>query len=98
MSIGLPVVVLVAAVGFVAFCLYDLIRTPQVRHLPKAAWALIILVSIPLGGIVYVRWGRHGGRALPTRTGAGWWGILRCAGRDLRYLPSSKDRWGGSDA
>jgi hypothetical protein len=47
----------VVAVGFVAFCLYDLTRT-DVRWLPKWVWALIILVSIPLGGIVYLAVGR----------------------------------------
>lgn len=47
----------VVAVGFVAFCLYDLTRT-DVRWLPKWVWALIILLSIPLGGIVYLAIGR----------------------------------------
>jgi hypothetical protein len=51
-----PVVLL--AIGFVAYCLYDLSRTP-VRHLPKWAWALICLLSVPLGGIVYLLIGRE---------------------------------------
>jgi ABC-2 type transport system ATP-binding protein len=61
MSIAVLLVVLVAAVGFVAFCLYDLVRAPEVRYLPKPAWALIIVISIPLGGIIYLVAGR--GRA-----------------------------------
>jgi hypothetical protein len=44
---------LVISLGFVAYCLWDLSRSP-VRHLPKWAWALICLCSIPLGGIVYL--------------------------------------------
>jgi hypothetical protein len=51
-----PVVVI--AVGFVVFCLVDLARARQVRYLPKWAWALICLISVPLGGIVYLIVGR----------------------------------------
>lgn len=51
-----PLVVL--AVGFVAYCLIDLSRS-QVRYLPKWAWALICVASIPLGGIVYLTVGRE---------------------------------------
>ena len=44
--------------GLLAACLVDLSRR-QVRHLPKWAWALIImLVSFPLGAIIYVVVGR----------------------------------------
>jgi len=42
---------------FVGFCLYDLTRS-QVRYLPKWAWALICVISIPLGGIIYLLIGR----------------------------------------
>jgi len=52
----LPVVVV--AVGFVVFCWVDLARAREVRYLPKWAWALICVVSIPLGGIVYLVLGR----------------------------------------
>lgn len=52
----LPVVVL--AVAFVGYCLYDLSRS-EVRYLPKWAWALICVVSIPLGGVVYLLAGRQ---------------------------------------
>jgi Phospholipase_D-nuclease N-terminal len=51
----LPLVVL--GVAFVAYCLVDLARH-DVRYLPKWAWALICLVSIPVGGIVYLIVGR----------------------------------------
>jgi hypothetical protein len=50
-----PVVVL--AVAFVAYCLYDLSRS-HVRHLPRWAWALVCLLSIPVGGILYLTIGR----------------------------------------
>jgi hypothetical protein len=51
-----PLVLL--AVAFVAYCLYDLYRTP-VRYLPKWAWGLICVVSVPLGGILYLSIGRE---------------------------------------
>ena len=51
----LPLVLL--AVAFVAYCLYDLSRS-RVRHLPKWAWAIVCIVSVPLGGIVYLTIGR----------------------------------------
>jgi hypothetical protein len=51
----LPLVVLAAA--FVAYCLYDLARSP-VRYLPKWVWALVCLVSVPVGGILYLTIGR----------------------------------------
>jgi len=48
----------VVAVGFVVFCLVDLARAGEVRYLPKWAWAVICVVSVPLGGIVYLALGR----------------------------------------
>jgi len=50
-----PIIVL--TVAFVAYCFVDIARNPAL-HLPKWAWALICLVSIPLGGIVYLLVGR----------------------------------------
>ncbi|MEX1336624.1 MAG: PLDc N-terminal domain-containing protein [Candidatus Limnocylindrales bacterium] len=55
-----PIVLL--AIGFVAYCLFDLSRS-DVRHLPRWVWALIVILSVPLGGIVYLLVGREpGGR------------------------------------
>ncbi|GAB2513086.1 hypothetical protein [Nocardia heshunensis] len=50
----------VVAVGFVGFCWYDLSRT-RVKYLPKWAWAILCLISIPLGGIIYLVIGRDTG-------------------------------------
>ena len=49
---------LVVAATFEIFCLVHLARAHQVRYLPKPLWVLIILISIPLGGIVYLALGR----------------------------------------
>lgn len=53
-----PIIVL--SLAFVIYCLIDLSRS-QVRYLPKWAWALICILSIPAGGIVYVLVGRQPG-------------------------------------
>jgi hypothetical protein len=52
--------IIVVAVGFVAYCLVDLSRS-DVRYLPKWAWAVICVVTVPLGGIVYLVAGRDPG-------------------------------------
>jgi hypothetical protein len=58
---SVPVAALVpialVAIGFAAYCLYDLSRS-SVRYLPKWAWAVICLASVPLGGVVYLLVGR----------------------------------------
>jgi len=48
---------LVLAAGFIIYCLVDL-RRSEVEHLPKWAWAIICVVSVPLGGLVYLTVGR----------------------------------------
>lgn len=53
-----PVIVL--ALGFIAYCWVDISRS-DVRYLPKWAWALICLLSVPMGGIVYLFVGRDPG-------------------------------------
>jgi hypothetical protein len=45
------------AVGFVVFCLADLVRAEKVRYLPRWAWAILCLgigLTIPFGGILYL--------------------------------------------
>jgi hypothetical protein len=49
---------LVLALAFVVYCWVDIARAARVRHLPKWAWALICVLSIPVGGIVYLIVGR----------------------------------------
>jgi hypothetical protein len=47
----------VLGVGWVMFCLFDLIRAKQVRYLPKWGWAILccgIGLTIPFGGILYL--------------------------------------------
>jgi Phospholipase_D-nuclease N-terminal len=49
---------IVVAVAFTVFCLVDIARAKQARHLPRAAWAVICLLSQPWGGIAYLIFGK----------------------------------------
>jgi hypothetical protein len=51
----IPVIALCAA--FAGYALWDLHRS-KVKGLPKWLWAVIILISIPTGAIVYFLVGR----------------------------------------
>ncbi len=53
-----PIIVL--ALAFVVYCWFDISRN-DVRYLPKWAWALVCLLSVPLGGVVYFLGGRDPG-------------------------------------
>ncbi len=52
----IPVILVLAA--FVIFCLVDIARAEEVRYLPKWAWVIICFISIPLGGIIYLIFGK----------------------------------------
>ncbi len=51
-----PLIVL--AVALALYALVDLVRAPAVRYLPKWAWALICVLSLPLGPLAYLTLGR----------------------------------------
>lgn len=54
-----PFLLMVAlGIGFEVFCLADIARASQVRHLSKWQWVLICLIQLPLGGIAYLCFGR----------------------------------------
>jgi hypothetical protein len=55
-----PVAITLLAIGacFDIFCIVDLIRANAVRGLPKWLWVLVILIQCPLGGILYLWFGR----------------------------------------
>jgi Phospholipase_D-nuclease N-terminal len=52
------IVGLVLGASWDGLCLWDLARADQVRYLPKWAWAMVCLISCPLGGLLYVIVGR----------------------------------------
>lgn len=51
---ALLIIVIVAALAFTAYCLVDLARAGEVRSLSHGVWAVACLVSMPLGGILYL--------------------------------------------
>ena len=54
MNTAVLAAIVVVAVAFEAFCQINLYRAGEVRYLPKWAWAVTCLISIPVGGIVYL--------------------------------------------
>jgi membrane protein implicated in regulation of membrane protease activity len=58
----LPVLLLAAVL--IVWALIDIIRRPAVRHLPRWAWALIVLLAVPLGAVLYLVLGRVRGSRL----------------------------------
>jgi hypothetical protein len=50
---------LIIEIGLLVIALVDLIRRDQVRHLPKWAWAVIIIIINFLGPIAYLLLGRE---------------------------------------
>lgn len=94
----LPAVVwIVAAIGVlgIAVTLIDLVRH-EVQHLPKLAWAAIIVaVSFPIGAILYLTLGRvpRGESASTITSTAGWDGAgSPRADRPAPVAPVIRDR------
>jgi hypothetical protein len=45
---------------FISYCLADLDQQRVVAYLPRETWRLLIVVWIPIGGMLYLRFGRSG--------------------------------------
>lgn len=52
----------VAELALVAYCLVDLARHADPRHMPRWAWVLLCLFVNPFGAIAYLMVGRGEGR------------------------------------
>lgn len=48
----------VVGILFIGYCWYDIIKS-KVRYLPKWLWMIICLLSVPIGGIIYLLVGRR---------------------------------------
>lgn len=56
---AIPLLMLgVVLVCFVVYCWVDIFRAEKLRHLPKWMWAIICIISVPLGGIIYLVYGK----------------------------------------
>ena len=51
---------IIIALAFVIYCWIDISRC-EVRYLPRWLWSLIVVVSVPIGGIIYLVAGREPG-------------------------------------
>ena len=49
--------VLALAVFYIVWVVYDILHS-EVRHLPRWGWVLVTVLSVPIGGIVYLLIGR----------------------------------------
>jgi hypothetical protein len=49
---------LVAAAGWIALWAIELSRAPEVRLLPRWAWALLCMFCVPAGALAYLSIGR----------------------------------------
>jgi hypothetical protein len=53
------ILVLVAVmVCFDWYCLADIAQARYVRNLTKQAWALLVVITFPIGGMLYLTYGR----------------------------------------
>ena len=57
MALWAPVIVLASV--FVIYCWADIWRRSSVKLLPKWAWAIVCGITVPLGGIAYMLFGRE---------------------------------------
>lgn len=51
-----PLILLVCL--YLGACFYNIFKSSHVKYLPRWAWALVCIISIPLGGILYFIVGR----------------------------------------
>lgn len=58
----IPVATLV--LGLIIWSLIDMARRPHTAHLPKAVWALLAILVVPFGAVIYLIIGRGGNNAL----------------------------------
>jgi hypothetical protein len=50
--------VITCILRFEIVCLNDVLHAPYVRTLPREAWIALCVLLIPLGAILYLRYGR----------------------------------------
>lgn len=56
-KILIPIIILI--IIYLIVCYHDLYKINMVKYLPKWVWSIIIIISIPLGGVIYFLLGRE---------------------------------------
>jgi hypothetical protein len=51
-------IIVIPVLAFTVYCVADVARATAVRSLSRGVWAVICLVSMPLGGILYLAAGK----------------------------------------
>jgi hypothetical protein len=53
-------IAVIVVVRFEVYCVTDIVRADEreLRYLSKAGWVAVCLISVPIGGIVYLLCGR----------------------------------------
>lgn len=58
MSIKVIIPIVLIVIIYICFCWYDIFKSARTKYLSKWIWALICILSMPLGGILYFFMGR----------------------------------------
>ena len=51
-------VLLAVVVWFDWICLADIAKARRVNYLTRQAWALLVVITFPIGGVLYLRYGK----------------------------------------
>ncbi|EMU9959171.1 PLDc N-terminal domain-containing protein [Staphylococcus pseudintermedius] len=58
MTIKILIPIIILIIIYLIVCYHDLYKINMVKYLPKWVWSIII-ISIPLGGVIYFLLGRE---------------------------------------
>ncbi|PCF38137.1 hypothetical protein B5C06_12135 [Staphylococcus delphini] len=59
MTIKILIPIIILIIIYLIVCYHDLCKINMVKYLPKWVWSIIIIISIPLGGVIYFLLGRE---------------------------------------
>ena len=59
MTIKILIPIIILIIIYLIICYHDLYKINMVKYLPKWVWSIIIIISIPLGGVIYFLLGRE---------------------------------------
>ena len=57
-SFAAILVLIAVMVWFDWVCLADIAKATHVRYLTRQAWALLVVISFPIGGMLYLTYGK----------------------------------------
>jgi hypothetical protein len=57
-QLAIIALLLVVMIWFDLYCLRDIAHARYVRYLTPQAWGLLVIITFPIGGILYLTYGR----------------------------------------